>query len=94
MATISGPSIQLPTTVVGRTVDEQGNLRLDWVAFLSTLQQTVYASTRSGPTASRPTAAMPGRFVGQQYFDTTLGLMVYLKSTTPDVWVNGAGAVV
>lgn len=43
-------------------------------------------------TANRPTANL---FVGQQFFDNTLGYMVWVKSIGPPaVWVNGAGAVV
>lgn len=41
----------------------------------------------SGPSTSRP---VPG-FVGQQYFDTTLGYMVWAKQLSPAVWVNAAG---
>lgn len=41
--------------------------------------------TTSGPTAARPTAS----FVGQPYFDTTLGLPVWWSGAT---WVNASGA--
>jgi hypothetical protein len=43
--------------------------------------------TASGPTSSRPAAS----FVGQPYFDTTLGLPVWWNGAH---WVNGSGASV
>lgn len=42
--------------------------------------------TASGPTAARP--ATPA-FVGQPYFDSTLGYLVWWNGAT---WVNAAGA--
>jgi hypothetical protein len=39
----------------------------------------------SGPTSARPTAS----FVGQPYFDTTLGCPVWWNGTG---WVNASGA--
>lgn len=44
----------------------------------------------SGPTASRPVPS----FVGQPYFDTTLGFMVWTKQISPAIWVNAAGVAV
>lgn len=41
--------------------------------------------TASGPTAARPTAPA---FIGQPYFDTTLGYPVWW---TGSAWVNAAG---
>lgn len=43
-----------------------------------------------GPTAQRPVNAT----IGFSYFDTTLGKVVNLKSSSPNVWVDGAGTVV
>jgi hypothetical protein len=45
----------------------------------------------SGPTSNRPIA--PG-FVGQPYFDTTLGFMVWASQLSPAVWVDAAGVSV
>ena len=45
----------------------------------------------SGPTANRP---FPPGFVGQPYFDTTLGFMVWCKQTLPTIWVDAAGVQV
>lgn len=41
----------------------------------------------SGPTTSRPVPV----FVGQGYFDTTLGYMMWAKQLLPTIWVNAAG---
>jgi hypothetical protein len=46
---------------------------------------TVFALlTASGPTTARPTAT----FIGQPYFDTTLGFPVWWSGST---WVNSVG---
>jgi len=45
----------------------------------------------SGTTAARPTA---GLYVGQQYFDTTLGKVIFVKDIAAPVWVDSAGTTV
>jgi len=45
----------------------------------------------SGNTASRPA---PPSFVGQAYFDTTLGFTIWAKQLLPTVWVDAAGVQV
>lgn len=56
---------------------------------LGLLQQFVFSgAASSGPTANRPA----GSFIGQGYFDTTLGFMVWISSLGPTQWVNAAGA--
>lgn len=45
----------------------------------------------SGPTSGRP---FPPAFVGQGYFDTTLGFMVWASLIVPPTWVDAAGVVV
>lgn len=59
-----------------------------WFQRAQSALETIYAS---GPTAQRPTRMI---WVGRQYFDTTLGYPVWVKSVQPAVWVNGAGVVV
>jgi hypothetical protein len=44
----------------------------------------------SGPTGARPVPSL----IGQSYFDTTLGFMVWAKQLSPAVWVNAAGVQV
>jgi hypothetical protein len=66
-----------------------------WIAWFASLFRTVQALGTNGTTAQRPipTAQLP-LYIGQPYFDSTLGYPVYVKSLNPTVWVNGAGAVV
>lgn len=66
-----------------------------WVAWLSSLFRVVAPMGTNGTTAQRPlgTAQLP-LYIGQPYFDTTLGLPVFVKSLNPTVWVNGAGVPV
>lgn len=56
---------------------------------LSLLRQfvTETAPVSSGPTSQRPVPTV----VGQSYFDTDLGFMVWAKSLSPAIWVNAAG---
>lgn len=44
----------------------------------------------SGPTSSRPAPT----FVGQPFFDTTLGFMVWAKQILPAIWVAASGVSV
>ena len=93
MATITGPKVQVPSPIIPM-FDDQGVMHPQWQVFHHSVQQVAYNMSRSGPTASRPTSNLDARWIGMPYFDTTLGLTIYLKSVNPDVWVNGAGAAV
>jgi hypothetical protein len=44
----------------------------------------------SGATGNRP---LP-RYVGQQFFDTTLNKPIYVKTISPTVWVDANGTTV
>ncbi len=94
MAVLSGPKIQMPAAKSALINKETSGVTLDWAAFFHSLQQTTFNLSRSGPTASRPTSNLDGRYIGMQFFDTTLGIPIFLQSVGPDVWVSGAGAVV
>jgi len=99
MTTIAGPKVQPPQTlsdIVDIVQGPQGeiiamNLNTQWAAFFHSLQQTVFNVSRSGPTASRPTSDLEGRFVGMPFFDTTLGLPIFLKIASTNVWVKADG---
>jgi hypothetical protein len=95
---ISGPNVQMPSALTQLVVlSGEGKptaVTVEWASFFRALQQAAFSASRSGPTASRPTSALSGRYIGMPYFDTTLGLTAFLKSVNPDVWVNGAGGVV
>ena len=94
---INGPKVQVPTSLTP-ILDESGNVHPSWQTFYHSVQQVVFNSSRSGPTTSRPTHLLDGRYVGMPYFDTTLGFQVWLKTATPnassDIWVNSVGTPV
>ena len=48
----------------------------------------ITATVRYGTTAQRPAV---GQLIGQQYFDTTLGIPIWYNGTK---WVNASGTVV
>lgn len=62
-----------------------------WLEWFNLAHQTITAARQSGPTASRPASLV---WIGRQYFDTTIGKPVYVKSVKPIVWVDAAGTVV
>src|ERR1700674_1330017 len=94
---IKGPKIQMPTTLSQMfETDAQGqilSMKPDWASFFHSLQQTAFAHTRSGPTASRPTGSLDGRWIGMPYMDLTLGYVVFLKIASTNVWVDANGVV-
>lgn len=55
---------------------------------LSTLQTFIVGGTAGGGVRPTPT------FIGQQFFDTNLGLPIWAQSLSPTVWVNAAGVQV
>lgn len=87
---ITGPKVQVPDAGLS-VFDDSGNMRFEWQQFFHVVQQVVFASSRSGPTTSRPTEKMDGRYIGEPYFDSTLGYTIWLESVNPDVWVDAAG---
>ena len=62
----------------------------DKAQFFNSVYQIVYAVSQNGPTASRPTSSSQ-RFIGMPYFDTTLGLPVFLKTASSSAWVKADG---
>lgn len=97
----SGPKIQVPSAASQMFDITYGpnselmtmTLKQDWMSLFSSLQQIAFVSTRYGTTGNRPTSTTVGRFVGMPYFDTTLGLPVFLKIASTDVWVKADGTV-
>jgi hypothetical protein len=49
------------------------------------------AVQNSSTTANRPTTDL---FIGMPYFDTTLNKPIWLKSVSPNVWIDATGATV
>lgn len=62
-----------------------------WQGWLSIAQYILQDVSNSGTTAQRPTMNM---YIGKPYFDTTLGLPIWVQSVNPVVWITAAGAVV
>ena len=96
--TLAGPNIQMPAAQshIG-FIDPQNKtlaVSLDWAAFFHSMQQTTFNISRSGPTGSRPTSNLDGRYIGMPFYDTSLGIPIFLHSVNPDVWHSAAGAVV
>lgn len=85
---ITGPKVQLPS---GQFIMPDGNLSIDATTFFNALQSIAFYSSRSGPTASRPTSTS-FRWIGMNYFDTTLGLPVFLKIASSSAWVKADGS--
>ena len=70
---------------------EGGLVEPNFATFLHSLQQTTHNLSRSGPTLSRPTSKLDGRWIGMNFYDTTLGKQINLHSVNPDVWHDGRG---
>lgn len=68
-----------------------GNLTPAWAGWFSQAQQILQDLSSSGTTALRPTTVL---YVGKAYFDTTLGIPIWMKTPATNTWVNAAGAVV
>ena len=67
-------------------VEGRNNFTTGWQTFLSSVARILTAQTSSGTTAQRPTV---GLFTGRQYFDTTLGLLIFYKTAG---WVKADGS--
>ena len=93
---MNGPQFQMPGSVM--VIDKDGNMSSQYAALFASLAATAFAGSRSGSSSERPTFEMPGRYVGQPYFDTTLGFDIWLKTATrfssSDVWVRYDGTQV
>lgn len=63
-----------------------------WAGWFAIVQNILQATSSSGPTANRP---VTNTYVGQFWFDTTLGYPVWVKTPgAAPVWVNATGAAV
>lgn len=75
--------------------DRMGRLTPIWQAFLSQVYYWLKPTGTTGDTANRPVdSSQNPLFIGQMYFDSTLGYAIWVKSRNPTVWVNGSGAAV
>ena len=82
---LNGRTLQSTDTVTGVVTGQTADIPLSLLsAFIA------IGGTPSGPTSSRPIPT----FVGQSYFDTTLGYTVWCKQLSPTIWVDAAGVQV
>jgi hypothetical protein len=93
---VAGPKIQMPAALSQMMqADEAGNItgvQPEWAQFFHQVQQICYLASRSGATSSRPTSTTD-RFIGEPFYDTTLGLPVFLHSASTNVWHKADGTV-
>ena len=68
-----------------------GRFTAAWAGWFSNAQVILSDLSNSGTTAQRPTGQP---YVGKTYFDTTLGLPIFMKTPATNTWVNAAGAIV
>jgi len=81
-----------PTTAISSLVGGQLTPPSEgWRSWFNAVYNVTNALTMSGPTAQRPVKLL---WVGRTYFDTTLGLPIWLESITPTVWIDATGTPV
>lgn len=78
-----------------RIADSQGRLTQLWQSFQESVNYWLRPIGQSGATTARPvdSSRIP-LYIGQTYFDTTLGKPIWVKSRNPTVWCDGTGASV
>lgn len=75
-----------------KATDDKGELTPAYRAWLASVYRWLVPLGQFGTTAQRPTKNL---YVGQPYYDTTLGLPVWVHQVSPSIiWHNGAGAAV
>jgi hypothetical protein len=79
-----------PVRPDGDIVDAGGKITPRWNIWFSWVDTFVGNGRTYGTTAQRPVKNV---YIGQFYYDTTLGYPVYVDSVGPIVWHDGAGAV-
>jgi hypothetical protein len=84
---LNGRTLASTDTVTGVVTGQTADIPLSVLAAFINAAAT---GTMSGPTVDRPIPS----FVGQPYFDTTLGFMVWASQLSPAVWVDAAGVLV
>lgn len=82
-----------PVPQDSQITDKNGRLVSQWQSWMEAIGFWLGPVGLSGPTSQRPVdSSRHPLYIGQSYFDTTLGYPVYVKSKNPTVWVDGAGA--
>lgn len=78
-----------------RISDSQGRLTFTWQSFVESINYWLRPVGQSGTTSARPvdSSRIP-LYIGQTYFDTTVGKPIWVKSRNPTVWCDATGASV
>ena len=72
----------------GAPFDDAGNWTPAWAQWLTRTHNSVITIQASGLTVDRPDRLL---WVGRFYFDTDLGIPIWLHSINPIVWHDAAG---
>jgi hypothetical protein len=83
---LNGRSVAGSDTVTGVVTGQTADIPL---SVLAAFVEGGGSTLGSGTTTQR-LSLVPG-FVGQPFFDTTLGYMMWVKQIFPIIWVNAAG---
>lgn len=76
-------------------VDKSGQVVPTWRAFFNSVAYWLRPVGASGPTANRPVDTSSIQlYIGQPYFDTSLGKPIWVQSRNPTVWCDATGASV
>lgn len=76
-------------------VDKDGRFTDLWRSFFESIKFWLGPIGSSGTTSQRPAdASRTPLYIGQSYFDTSLGKPIWVKSRNPTVWVDATGASV
>lgn len=78
---LNGRTLQGTDTATGVVTGQTADIPL------SALAAFLLVGGGSGPTSARPVPSI----IGQGYFDTTLGFMVWAKQISPAIWVTASG---
>lgn len=82
-------SFEIPSN--DRLAEQDGKASRTWGQWLSRTHDIVVSLQQSGPTADRPTKVL---WLGRRYFDTDLGIPVWVQSVKPTVWCDATGSAV
>lgn len=78
----------IPTNT--KIANKDGNLEQTYISWFASIQRWLSPQGQYGATGVRPKMNL---WIGQDFFDTTLGYKVTVKSLNPTVWVDGGGNV-
>lgn len=82
-------------SALGAFIDKAGHLVSEWRSYLESVNYWLRPIGSNGTTANRPVEnSQISLYIGQPYFDTTLGKPIWVKSKNPTVWVDATGAAV